>query len=392
MTSYKRIILKKGKDQSLRRFHPWVFSGAVERFDEGIADGEIVEVYSAENQYLATGFFYHGNIAVRIISFQKENIDVEFWKRKLNQAYQFRKQFLLGKRLPLNVYRLFHAEGDYISGLVADVYNQVIVIQAHHSGILNEMENIRKAIESIPELNEKAIYLKTADIHNITVKEGFISGTADENVVVNEYNHLFYVNYKKGQKTGFFIDQRENRLLLTGYVKGKKVLNAFSYTGGFSVYALRAGAESVCSVDSSETANLLCKENIRLNKLNAGSHRLITADVKEFLRSADEQYEVIILDPPAFAKHVSGKHQATLGYRRLNAEAFKKIKKGGILFTFSCSQAVDRTLFGHIIRSAAIDSKRNIKVLHQLGQPPDHPVSIYHPEGEYLKGMVCYVE
>lgn len=391
MSIYKKIVLKKGKEHSLLRLHPWVFSGAIGQLDTGIENGDMVEVYAANGDFLGLGFYQKGSISVRIISFEKEVIDKNFWKRKIGQAYQLRKALFLKKTQPLDVYRLFHAEGDGVSGLILDVYGETIVVQSHNEGVNHQKEVIAEAISEISGLENFSIYLKSGE--SSANKSGKVmKGNMDDLLQVNEYGHYFKVDIVNGQKTGFFIDQRENRQILKDFVQGRNVLNAFSYTGGFSVYALSGGANLVHSVDSSESANKLCEENIRLNKLDEKKHKVITADVMNFIKNIDNQYDIIILDPPAFAKHQSSRHQAAMGYKRLNTEAFCRIRKNGFLFTFSCSQAVDRELFENTIRAAAIESRRKIKVLAHLGQPADHPVSIYHPEGEYLKGLICFVE
>ena len=390
--NYPQITLNKGKETSPLRFHPWIFSGAIAKKDNNINEGDIVEVYSAQKQYLGTGYFAIGSITIRIISFTQTVIDTSFWIEKLKKAYSYRNQLnILNKNT--NVCRLFFGEGDGASGLILDYYDGHVVFQSHSWGIYLQKENIVSAIKQVLGTNLKSIYDKSAETlpkqFSEKVQNGFLFGVAEE-VLVKENGHTFKIDFINGQKTGFFVDQRENRKLLADYCRDKVVLNTFSYTGGFSVYACAAGAKTVHSVDSSKPAIELCDKNIELNGFT--NHEGFAEDTFDFLHAKKDIYDVIILDPPAFAKSRDSKHNAVQGYKRLNATALKLIKPGGILFTFSCSGVVDKSLFFHTITAAAIEARRNVKVLHFLSQPADHPVIPFFPEGEYLKGMVLWVE
>ncbi|GAB4148301.1 MAG: class I SAM-dependent rRNA methyltransferase [Bacteroidia bacterium] len=388
------IILSSGKDQSLRRFHPWVFSGAIKKIKGPVEDGAIVDVYSNKDEYLGTGHYQQGSIAVRIFSFEQVEPGTTFWKEKIRRAVEYRKNTGIIGNPDTNVYRLIYAEGDGLPGLIIDYYNGVAVFQAHSVGMHKNRFEIAEALKEILGDDLKAVYDKSSEsLHRNDgpeISNGYILGHHEGNMIVSENGCEFEIDWINGQKTGFFIDQRENRKLLAKYSKNKSVLNTFCYTGGFSVYAGKAGASEVHSVDASKKAIALTDKNMELNKLQ--HHASFAMDTFDFLKDKDGRYDVIILDPPAFAKHVSSKHNAVMGYKRLNAEAISKIKPGGILFTFSCSQVVDKRLFADTIMSAAIVAKRNVRVLHHLTQPPDHPVNIFHPEGEYLKGLVVYVE
>jgi 23S rRNA (cytosine1962-C5)-methyltransferase len=388
------IILSSGKDQSLKRFHPWVFSGAIKKAKGPVQDGDIVDVFSNKDEYLGTGHFQQGSIAVRIISFKQEQIDVDFWKSKIAKAWAYRNQLGITTDPNTNVYRLIYAEGDGMPGLIVDYYNGVAVLQAHSVGMHLQREAIAQAIKEVLGDKLTAVYDKSAEsLHrhsDIEMSNGYILGDAGSSGEVIENGHRFSIDWETGQKTGFFVDQRENRALLAKYAAGKKVCNTFCYTGGFSVYAGKAGATEVHSVDSSKKAIALTDQNMLLNGLS--NHQSFAMDTFDFLKDKDGAYDVIILDPPAFAKSVSARHHAVMGYKRLNAEAISKIRPGGILFTFSCSQVVDRRLFADTIMSSAIVAGRNVRLLHHLTQPADHPVSIFHPEGEYLKGLVLHVE
>lgn len=390
-----RVILSSGKDQSLRRFHPWVFSGAIKKIKGPVQDGDIVDVYSNKDEYLGTGHIQDGSIAVRIFSFEQIEPNAEFWKEKIRRAYDYRKNIGVAENLATNVYRLIYAEGDGLPGLIVDYYNGVAVLQAHSVGMHEQRHDIANALKEILGDKLKAVYDKSSEALHRNDAGGstnsYILGSAEGAGEVMENGNRFYIDWETGQKTGFFVDQRDNRELLAQYSAGKKVCNTFCYTGGFSVYAGMAGATEVHSVDSSKKAIALTDRNMELNGLS-GIHTSFAMDTFDFLESKDDIYDVIVLDPPAFAKHVSSRHNAVMGYKRLNAEAIKKIRPGGILFTFSCSQVVDRRLFADTIMSAAIVAKRNVRVMHHLTQPPDHPVNIFHPEGEYLKGLVVYVE
>jgi 23S rRNA (cytosine1962-C5)-methyltransferase len=389
---YSKIILNKGKEQSLLRLHPWVFSGAIKSKEAGLKDGDLVEVFSFENKFLGTGYYANGSIAVRLISFKQLEINDDFWYEKINKAYQYRVALgIINEQT--NVYRLFFGEGDGVPALVIDNYNGHIVLQAHNIGVYYQREKIVNALKKVFGTNLKSIYDKSSETisqkNNVTIKNEFLVGDAANTVVV-ENGVKFLVDWSIGQKTGFFIDQRDNRKLLGTYSKGKTVLNTFSYTGGFSIYAALAGAKTVHSVDVSAPAIAIGDKNAELNGLT--NHQSFVEDTFDFLKDKKDVYDVIVLDPPAFAKSRDAKHQAVNGYKRLNALAMKLIKQNGIIFTFSCSGVVDKFLFYNTITAAAMEAKRNIKILHYLNQPADHPVTPYFPEGEYLKGMVLWVE
>lgn len=384
------VFLKTGREFSVQRFHPWIFSGGIQKIEGEPKDGDWVEVKDNKNKTLAFGHYQKGSITIRVLSFEKEKPATDFWVKKINAAYALRNSSGLPNEFT-NCYRLIHAEGDGLPGLIIDIYNGVAIVQTHSAGMQSDREEISNALKSAYKDSLHAIYYKNA------AKEGskdgaYLFGMGVVPHIVLEHGNKFYVDWELGQKTGFFLDQRESRNLLGAFSKDKKVLNTFCYTGGFSVYALHAGAEVVHSVDASEKAIVLTRKNIELNGFDATKQECYTEDTFEFLKDKKDVYDVIILDPPAFAKHKEAKHQAMKGYQRLNAEAMRMIKSGGIIFTFSCSQVVDRQLFYDTVVSAAIQAGRQIKVLHHLSQPADHPVSIFHPEGEYLKGLVLYVE
>jgi 23S rRNA (cytosine1962-C5)-methyltransferase len=390
--SYPSILLHKGKEFSLQRLHPWVFSGAIAKKDASLKDGDLVEVYSSKNEFLGTGYYAGGSIAVRLISFVKADINEEFWTGKIRKAWEYRKQLsILNEHT--NVCRLFFGEGDGVPGLILDYYDGHVVFQAHSGGVYFQKEQIVAAIKNVLGDQLKSIYDKSAESLSKhfadQTSNGFLFGSQQE-IIVKENGHLFRIDFINGQKTGFFIDQRDNRKLLAQYCKGKNVLNTFSYTGGFSVYAAAAGASTVHSVDVSAPAIALCDTNIELNNLQ--NHESFAMDTFDFMKDKKDSYDVIVLDPPAFAKSRDSKHSAVIGYKRLNTMAMKLIKSGGIIFTFSCSGVVDKMLFYNTITSAAMESGRNIKILHYLYQPADHPVTPYFPEGEYLKGMVLWVD
>jgi 23S rRNA (cytosine1962-C5)-methyltransferase len=389
----KDIFLKNKKDTAVRRKHPWIFSGAVQPQEEEIKDGELVKVFDSKKNYLAVGHWQNGSIAVRIISHEEVEIDQSFWNRKIKTAYDLRQKLGLTNNPNTNCFRLIHAEGDGLPGLIVDIYDTTAVIQCHSIGMYKSRKNIAEAIETVLGDKVETIYDKSKE----TLPGRFGRSTADaflkgENTtgLVKENGHLFKVNWEEGQKTGFFLDQRDNRALLATFSKDRTVLNAFCYSGGFSVYALKAGASKVDSVDISQKAVDLAAENVAHNGNFEGQHEAIAADVMQFLKECPA-YDVVIVDPPAFAKSLSKKHNAVQGYKRLNALAIKKVKPGGFLFTFSCSQVVDRPLFYNTIVAAAIESGRNLRVLAHLSQPADHPVSLFHPEGSYLKGLVLQV-
>lgn len=394
--SYKKVYLKPGKEESLKRFHPWVFSGAIARVEGEPEEGEIVDVYTSKKEFIACGHFQIGSIAVRVLSFVQETIDHEFWVRKLAVAKDLRVALGLIGNPQNNTYRLVHGEGDNLPGLIIDVYDHTAVMQAHSAGMHVYRMEIADALSEVMGDVIENIYYKSettlpfkADL--LSTENGFIKGGSPENVAM-ENGLKFHVDWLKGQKTGFFVDQRENRHLLERYAKGRNVLNMFCYTGGFSFYAMRGGANLVHSVDSSAKAIDLTNENVGLNFPGDARHKAYAEDAFKYLDRMGDQYDLIILDPPAFAKHRDALRNALRGYTKLNAKAFEKIRPGGILFTFSCSQVVNKENFRNAVFTAAAQSGRSVRILHQLTQPGDHPVNIYHPEGEYLKGLVLYVE
>jgi 23S rRNA (cytosine1962-C5)-methyltransferase len=389
---YSKIVLNKDKEQSLLRFHPWVFSGAIKGKEANLKDGQLVEVFSSGNKFLGTGYYANGSIAVRIMSFEQRAIDEQFWIDKIRKAYEYRQHLQIMNE-HTNVYRLFFGEGDGVPALIIDYYDGHVVIQAHNIGIYLQRDKIVNAIKTVLGTGVKSIFDKSSETvsgkNNSDVKNEFVLGNA-ENTIIKENDIKFLVDWTKGQKTGFFIDQRDNRKLLAGFCKDKMVLNTFSYTGGFSIYAGLAGAKEVHSVDVSAPAIEIGNKNAELNGLK--NHHSYVMDTFDFLKDKKDVYDVIVLDPPAFAKSRDAKHQAVNGYKRLNSLAMKLIKKNGIIFTFSCSGVVDKYLFYNTITAAAIEARRTIRILHYLNQPGDHPVTPYFPEGEYLKGMVLWVE
>ena len=392
-----KVYLKPNKEESLKRFHPWVFSGAIAHFDGEPEEGEVVEIYTSKKEFIAKGHFQIGSIAVRVLSFcRDEAIDAGFWKRKLSIAYDMRRSIGIAGNPTNNTYRLVHGEGDNLPGLIIDVYDHTAVMQAHSAGMHLDRMAVAEALEEVMGDVIQHIYYKSettlpfkADL--LATENGFLKGGSPENVAM-ENGLKFHVDWLKGQKTGFFVDQRENRALLERYAKGRNVLNMFCYTGGFSFYAMRGGANLVHSVDSSAKAIDLTNENVSLNFPGDTRHQAFAEDAFKFLDRMGDQYDLIILDPPAFAKHRDALRNALRGYTKLNAKAFEKIRPGGILFTFSCSQVVNKQDFRNAVFTAAAQSGRSVRILHQLTQPGDHPVNIYHPEGEYLKGLVLYVE
>jgi 23S rRNA (cytosine1962-C5)-methyltransferase len=411
MKNYPKIILKRGKEAAIRRFHPWLFSGAIARIKGSPGEGDIVEIYSATDDYLATGHFLRGSIAVKIFSFTSCDIDYSFWKEKIQAAYNLRTKAGLTDSSVTNAYRLVFTEGDDLPGLIIDWYNGVVVIQTHNPGMHRIKKDLVNILQEIYGKRLTAVYDKSSDTMNVSSSEEMknsvlgpaSSGTTETygnqylfgsyaSDIIMETGHSFKVDWEKGQKTGFFLDQRSNRMFAQYYSKNKKVLNAFCYSGAFSVYALKGGAAIVHSVDSSRQALQILEENITLNGIDKNKHKSILGDVKKYFSENEDHYDLIILDPPAFAKHHNITHNALQGYIYINTEALKKMNAGGILMTFSCSQAVSREMFQSAVLSAAIESGRKIKILHQLSQGPDHPYSIYHPEGEYLKGLILYVE
>lgn len=380
----------------MKRFHPWVFSGAIARVEGEPEEGEVVDVYTSQKEFIACGHFQVGSIAVRVLSFRQETIDHAFWVRRLEVAKDLRRALGLIGNPQNNTYRLVHGEGDNLPGLIIDVYDHTAVMQAHSAGMHVYRMEIADALSEVMEDVIQNIYYKSettlpfkADL--LATENGFIKGGSPENIAM-ENGLKFHVDWLKGQKTGFFVDQRENRHLLEHYAKGRNVLNMFCYTGGFSFYAMRGGANLVHSVDSSAKAIDLTNENVELNFPGDARHQAFAEDAFKFLDRMGDQYDLIILDPPAFAKHRDALRNALRGYTKLNAKAFEKIRPGGILFTFSCSQVVNKQDFRNAVFTAAAQSGRSVRILHQLTQPGDHPVNIYHPEGEYLKGLVLYVE
>ena len=391
---YPQIILKKGKEESLKRFHPWVFSGAIQAIEEGIEEGDTVRLVNRNGDFIAVGHYQEGSIAVRVLTFEDREIDDGFWHSRISSALKMRQSIGIADSPSNNTYRLVHGEGDNLPGLIIDVYGDTAVMQAHSIGMHKVRKEIAKALVDVMESRISNVYYKsetTLPFMDAADMNGFIYGGSDNNVAL-ENGLKFRVDWLKGQKTGFFVDQRENRSLLEKYAAGKRVLNMFCYTGGFSFYAMRGGAQLVHSVDSSAKAIDLTKENVSLNFPGDQRHEAFCEDAFKYLEKAGDNYNLIVLDPPAFAKHRGALHNALKGYTRLNQKAFEKIEKGGILFTFSCSQVVTKDHFRNAVFTAAALAKRNVRILHQLHQPADHPINIYHPEGEYLKGLVLYVE
>lgn len=392
---YKQIFLKRGKEESLKRFHPWIFSGAIHHMDEGIKEGETVRVITAAGEFIAVGHYQIGSIAVRVLSFEDIEINTDFWCERLQSALDVRIGVGIADSPTNNTYRLVHGEGDYLPGLVIDCYGSTAVMQAHSVGMHVCRNEICQALVQVMGDRIANVYYKSettlpykADLHQ---ENGFLVGGDASNVAM-ENGLKFHIDWLRGQKTGFFVDQRENRSLLEQYAKGKSVLNMFCYTGGFSVYAMRGDAKQVHSVDSSAKAIELTNDNVALNFPGDVRHEAFCEDAFKYLDEHDQQYDLIVLDPPAFAKHRAALRNALKGYTRLNVKGLQRIKKGGILFTFSCSQVVTKDNFRNAVFTAAAQVGRKVRILHQLHQPADHPINIYHPEGEYLKGLVLYVE
>ena len=388
----KQIQLKRGKEESLLRFHPWVFSGAIHHIDEDISEGDVVRVVTSSGNFIAVGHYQEGSIAVRVLSFRDVQIDGAFWASRLQSALDMRKTIGLAVS-PLTItYRLVHGEGDHLPGLIIDVYDHTAVIQAHSIGMhLCRKEIATQLVHVMGERIGNVYYKSETTLPYMEPENGFLYGGSEDNIAI-ENGLKFYVDWLRGQKTGFFVDQRENRSLLERYARGRRVLNMFCYTGGFSFYAMRGGAELVHSVDSSAKAIELTNRNVELNFPGDTRHQAFCEDAFKYLEQAGDQYDLIILDPPAFAKHRGALHHALKGYTRLNMKALQKIQPGGILFTFSCSQVVTKDHFRNAVFTAAALAGRQVRILHQLHQPADHPINIYHPEGEYLKGLVLYVE
>ena len=392
---YKKITLRRGKEESLKRFHPWVFSGAIAHADPEIEEGDLVSVFGSDGSHIGNGHFQVGSIMVRILTWGDTAIDASFYSERLQQAWRVRRALNL-MRDDNNSFRLVHGEGDFLPGLVVDVYGNTAVVQAHSPGMHFARKIIAQALVDLPDGVIKNVYYKSETTlpykAHLDPENQYLIGSFDTDVAI-ENGLKFHVDWLRGQKTGFFVDQRENRALLERYCKDRRVLNMFCYTGGFSFYAMRGGAKLVHSVDSSGKAVMLTERNVELNYPGDERHKAFAEDAFDYLdRMEHDAYDLIILDPPAFAKHKSALKNALVGYRRLNAKAFSKIQSGGVLFTFSCSQAVSKEQFRVAVFSAAAQSRRKVRILHQLTQPADHPINIYHPEGEYLKGLVLYVE
>ncbi|MCC6181285.1 MAG: class I SAM-dependent rRNA methyltransferase [Bacteroidia bacterium] len=394
MSQYPKITLHNGKEQPVLRFHPWIFSGAIKLIDTSLNDGDVVEIYSAKQQFLGMAHYQKGSISARIISFSKQAINIDFWTKKIEKAFQFRQFLNLTNSPQTNVYRLIFGEGDGIPGLILDFYNGHIVLQAHSIGIHKSRYDIAEALRKIYGTQLLSVYDKSSETlpsnYASTIQNQFLFGDCNQELIVLENGVNFYIDFIHGQKTGFFIDQRDNRALLGSYSKGKRVLNTFSYTGGFSMYAAKNNCDVIHSVDSSASAIELCNNNAKLNKIN--NHQGFAVDTFDYLKDQGKNYDIIILDPPAFAKSRDVSHNAVIGYKRLNQMALQNIKKGGILFTFSCSGVIDKKLFYNTVTAAAIESRKNLKLLHTLSQPADHVITPNFPEGEYLKGLVFYVD
>ncbi|MGP1452666.1 MAG: class I SAM-dependent rRNA methyltransferase [Segatella oris] len=392
---YKSIYLKKGKEESLNRFHPWIFSGAIHHMDDNIEEGEFVNIFTASNEFIAVGHYQIGSIAIRVLTFSKVEISYDFWCDRLSSALKMRQNVGIADNNVNNTYRLVHGEGDYLPGLVIDCYGETAVMQAHSVGMHVCREEICRALIKVMGERIKHVYYKSETTlpfkAELGQENGFMYGETDNDIAI-ENGLKFHVDWLRGQKTGFFVDQRENRNLLEHYAKGKSVLNMFCYTGGFSVYAMRGQAKLVHSVDSSAKAVELTNRNIALNFPDDLRHEAFCEDAFKYLDNNDNKYDLIILDPPAFAKHRAALRNALKGYTRLNVKGLQRIKHGGILFTFSCSQVVSKEHFRNAVFTAAAQAGRKVRILHQLHQPADHPINIYHPEGEYLKGLVLYVE
>jgi len=395
MNALIKVILKPGKEQSVMRMHPWIFSGAIKKIEGEPVEGDLVEVYSSDYEFLALGHYQIGSITVRIFSFEPGTADNDFWRMKIQRAYNLRAALNLTDSTETNVYRLINGEGDEMPGLIIDYYNGIAVMQMHSIGMFRLRSRIAEILADLYEGKLIAIFDKSESTlpfkANLGAKNEFIMGNTPQ-IEVRENGYRFNIDVSTGQKTGFFIDQRDNRQLLTHYTTGKSVLNMFCYTGGFSVYAMGSGATMVHSVDSSAVAMEIMERNIAMNGGPDERHQPFSTDAFSFLTDINDRYDVIILDPPAFAKHQDALNNALQGYKRMNQKAIEQIRSGGILFTFSCSQVVSRENFRKSVFAASANSGRHVRILHQLTQPADHPVSIYHPEGEYLKGLVLQVE
>jgi 23S rRNA (cytosine1962-C5)-methyltransferase len=385
---YKKVTIKPQREASLHRFHPWIFSGSIHSVEKGTKNGDPVILINVKGEKLAVGHYFEGSIAVRVLSFDGEQSIEDILKDKLEKAYSYRQQLGLVDNPKTNLYRLIHAEGDGLPGLIIDVYGHTAVIQCHTVGMYKHLSCIEEVLVSLYG-SEMNIFDKSSDLIEEAKEKNYIRGSYHQESWV-ENGYQFDIDWEKGQKTGFFIDQRNNRKALQAYCHGKKVMNLFSYSGGFSIYAQAAGAAKVVSVDASATANEICKRNFQLN-FNA-EHEAITADALDYMKDMSREFDVIILDPPAFAKHLSAKHKAIQAYKRINLQAMRHIQKGGILFTFSCSQVIDTLTFRDTVVAAGIESGRTIRIVQQLSQPEDHPINLFHPESNYLKGLVLWIE
>lgn len=385
---YKKVTIKPQREASLQRFHPWIFSGSIHSIEKGTKNGDVVYLINVKGDQLAIGHYFEGSIAVRILSFDTQQTIEEVFRHKLHQAYAYRKQLGLIDHPQTNIYRLIHAEGDGLPGLIIDKYGNTAVIQCHTVGMYRHLSII---VDILVEIygDSLHVYDKSSDLIDEAKEKNYIRGSYfPEKWIENGYQ--FHIDWEKGQKTGFFIDQRNNRKILQQYCQGKKVANLFSYSGGFSIYAHAAGASHVVSIDASASANDICRQNFQLNFET--QHEAITADALDYIKDMSREYDVIILDPPAFAKHLSAKHRAIQAYKRINYQAIKHIQKGGILLTFSCSQVIDAMTFRDTIVAAGIEAKRTIRIIQQLSQPEDHPINLFHPESNYLKGLVLWIE
>lgn len=395
MNNRPRIILSQGRDQSVRRFHPWIFSGAKKNVVGKVQEGDLVDVYSHEGEFLATGHYQVGSIMVRILSFDPVTVDQAFWDQRILAAWRRREELGLTDSADTNVFRLVHGEGDHLPGLVIDYYDGDVVMQLHSVGMFRARDQLVKALQEVLRDRLRSLFDKSADTlphkAGLDARDSYLLGSRHE-AIVHENGLRFLVDWEEGQKTGFYIDQRDNRALLAGYAHGRKCLNLFGYTGGFSVYALKGGAAQVDTVDASAKAIALADKNISMNCGGQAPHHGIVNDAFDFLSQAGKDYDLMILDPPAFAKHGKVLDRALKGYRKLNARAMEKMANGGILFTFSCSQVVSRDEFRMAVFTAATLARRKVTILHQMSQPADHPINIYHPEGEYLKGLVLRIE
>ena len=389
------ITLNKGRDQSILRKHPWIFSRAIQAIPKGLHDGDVVQVQDSDGNTLGVGHFQDSSLAVRMLSFEQVSIDHAFWKKRIQQAFAFRSALGLIQPGVTDAYRLVHGEGDQLPGLIVDVYGHVAVIQAHSIGMYKAQKKITDALISTRSLNVTAVYSKSKEAlpgeYAKNIEDEWLTGDPIEEIIAHEGSLQFIINVMTGQKTGFFLDQRINRELVSRYAKDASVVNCFSYTGGFSFYALQGGAKHVISIDSSATALTLADKNAALNHFSE-KHESLKENVLTYLSKTDQLFDIVIIDPPAFAKNLSKRHNAVQAYKRLNMLAMARVKPGGMLFTFSCSQVVDRELFNHTVVAAAIESNRMARVMHELSQGPDHPASIFHPEGHYLKGLALYLD